>query len=302
MKDNYYLAKWLAGEMTAKELDVFKNSEDYDAYLKIKEASARLRTPEFDEQLVFENIIKATKAKKKYFVLNPWYIKIAAMLVLFVGIGFLYVNLQSTTKIAARGEQNSFELPDDSKVYLNAGSELKFTKYNWANERECTLLGEAFFTVAKGKVFDVITTQGKVTVVGTQFNVKVRNKRFEVECYEGKVKITFNDNIKVLTKGQNIVIQDGKQIASPDVDEKQPNWMHSEMRFISENLESVIAEIERQYNIEIDLKEHHKTQKFTGILPLNNINLALKIISTTYDLKLVKGGKNMTLQVNENTN
>ena len=44
----------------------------------------------------------------------------------------------------------------------------------WKNERSVNLDGEGFFKVAKGSKFDVETSAGTVSVVGTQFNVKNR--------------------------------------------------------------------------------------------------------------------------------
>jgi Fe2+-dicitrate sensor, membrane component len=66
-------------------------------------------------------------------------------------------------------------------VNLNSSSQLSYSKNKWDSKREVTLNGEAFFKVSKGSTFDVITLNGKVSVLGTQFNVKQRENYFEVK-------------------------------------------------------------------------------------------------------------------------
>ncbi|SEA90259.1 FecR family protein [Flavobacterium gillisiae] len=300
MKENHNLGKWLAGEMTAIELEAFKKSSEYSTYTKIKDFSGQLTPPSFDIDATYQKVLRSKKGTTVFLLQNNWLWKIAAVFTLFIGIGLLYSNLSSTTQMAEAGARNSFLLPDHSQVVLNSVSELTYKKSNWDNNRECKLLGEAFFKVAKGKTFDIKTTSGTVTVVGTQFNVKSRKNRFEVECYEGKVKVQFDGKMIFLTKGQNIVVQNGKQIDALKLNQSQPNWMNREMKFNSENLVDVVAEIERQYNITVELKTISTDQKFTGILPTDNIDIAMKIISTTYHLEQTKTDKKLILQSNDN--
>ena len=54
------------------------------------------------------------------------------------------------------------------------------------------------------------------------------------------------------------------------------------------DLKSIIKELERQYDIKIEAKVDFSNQEFTGTIPSNNIDIALKIISTTYHLESIK--------------
>lgn len=302
MKENYYLAKWLAGEMTERELEDFKKTPEYTTYNKIKDYSGEFKAPDFDIDATYQKVLQSKKSRPVFSLQNHWMWKVAALITLFIGIGFLYSTLDSKTQIADAGTRNSFLLPDNSQVVLNAVSEVTYKKSNWKNSRECNLRGEAFFKVAKGKTFDVNTPLGKVTVVGTQFNVKSRKTRFEVECFEGKVKVQFNGKKTFITKGQIVVVQDGKGIKALPSNQSLPSWMENEMKFNSESLVDVVAEIERQYNITIVLKNISSEQKFSGTLPTNDIEVALKIISTTYHLKLIKTDKKLILLSNDAKN
>lgn len=288
MKKEHDLAKWLAGEMTGSELKAFENSPEFETYNKIKEFSSTLKAPDFDEDKMYQDIVqrekkKTTKEEKTVIKLqSQWFSRIAAVLVLAVGLTFLIRPYLATTEYASAGEKKTFLLPDNSEVILNSGSEIAYKKWNWDNKRSLKLEGEAFFKVAKGKRFDVNTNLGKVTVVGTQFNIKSRDNNFEVECYEGKVKVAFNNKSIFLTKGQNIVVQNGVKIETETLIGTKPSWLSDEIKFNNNSLEDIIGELERQYNIKIDKKAIHSDESFTGALPMKDIEKALEIVSKTY--------------------
>lgn len=72
------------------------------------------------------------------------------------------------------GSQSAIELPDGTRVKLNAGSQLEYsTRYNAAN-REVWLTGEAYFEVAKhqASTFVVHAHHVLIKAFGTEFNVK----------------------------------------------------------------------------------------------------------------------------------
>ena len=200
MEDNYTLAKWLNNELAGEELKAFEASEEFADYQKIKEYSAQLKTPNFEEDKILKTVLSHQKKEQKLNTTpKSWLLKIAAVLVLGIGITFAMRNFVSFTESALNGEKTSFVLPDNSEVVLNSGSEIQYKKWNWSTERKLKLDGEAFFKVAKGKTFEVETDLGKVTVLGTQFNVKSRNNRIDVICFEGKVKVNYSQEEVIIT-------------------------------------------------------------------------------------------------------
>jgi len=288
MEEQHDLAKWLSGEMTKSELEAFENSPEFEIYNKIKQLSGELKVSDLDTEAMYQNIIDRKKEKTIIKLQNTWYTKIAAILVLAIGITFLIRPYIPTTEYTSAGKKTTFSLPDNSQIVLNSDSEIQYKKWNWSNQRSLDLKGEAFFKVAKGKKFDVITSLGKVTVVGTQFNIKSRNKNFEVECYEGKVKVYFNNRTIFLIKGQNVVVQNGKKIEGIlGVDEK-PSWMLNEIKFNNNSLKEITEELERQYNITIDTEVIQSDEYYTGALPLNDLDAALQLVCKTHHLKYRK--------------
>ena len=293
MEENYKLAKWLNGEMTDSELKEFQAEPDYHLYEKIKKYSSEIETPTFDKQKILDNVLSTKKEETKVIALQPnWFMRIAAVIVISFGLFFTYSTLSTSKEYADNGSKTVFSLPDNSEVVLNAGSEIEYKKWFWDNNRNLSLTGEAYFKVAKGKKFEVNTNLGKVTVLGTQFNVKARKKRFDVSCFEGRVKVNYNDKEVIITKGEMVSFENNEKIIHQVISENKPLWTKNEMGFEKESLTTILEEIERQYNVTIDANKVKSSQLFTGKIPLDNIDIALQIITATYHLNYSKTTKN----------
>ncbi|WP_289661100.1 FecR family protein [Flavobacterium panacagri] len=292
MKKNRLLAKWLNDDLSPDELAAFEASPDFEKYKKIKEYTAHLETDDWDENVMLNNILSQKKSAPKVVPLyRQWMFRAAAIFVLVLGITFAMKVFVPQTETAEFGQKTTFSLPDNSEVVLNSGSEINYKKWNWNNNRHLELKGEAYFRVAKGRKFEVETRLGKVTVLGTQFNVKTRKNRFDVVCYEGRVKVNYANTQILLTHGQSVRFENGKQIKTT-VNSLKPEWMDNQICFYKENIRSLLDEVERQYNIKIELNTKDTISLFTGKLPAKDLNTALQIISTTYHLEAKKVSNN----------
>jgi transmembrane sensor len=288
MEENYILAKWLNNDMNDKELAEFEANPDFEKYQKIRKYTAHLDPGSIDKNKILANVISQKKSEAKVIPFHKkWLFRVAAILVLGFGITFFTQNFVSETQNASNGKKTSFLLPDNSEVVLNSGSQIDYKKWNWNNNRNLNLKGEAYFHVAKGRKFEVNTNLGKVTVLGTQFDVKARENRFDISCFEGRVKVNYNNIQIVLTHGQTVSFENGKQI-NDHTDAEKPDWLDNKIGFNKENLENILDEIQRQYDVTITLKTLTRTELFSGKLPTDNLNVALEIIATTYHLKIDK--------------
>ena len=246
-----------------------------------------MEAPVFDTESSYQNIIKQTK-KEPVRLQNNWFIKlVAAIIVIGVGTVF-YSKNKTTTEYAEAGQKITFSLPDQSEIVLNSDSKIQYKKWKWKSNRSLKLEGEAFFKVAKGETFDVNTSLGKVTVVGTQFNVKSRNHDFEVACYEGKVKVAFRNKSLLLEKGNSITVQNGTITARMPLYAEKPSWLLNEIQFNNSTLAEVIDEIQRQYGIEIEYSQINSGHYFTGTIPTDNIDTVMTIIGKAYHLNYIK--------------
>lgn len=292
MKKNDLLARWLNDDLSEKELAEFELSPDFEKYRKIKNYTAHLEVDDLDENAMLSNILKQKKATPKVIPLyKKWMFRAAAVFVLALGITFVMKNFVPFTETADFGEKTTFSLPDNSEVFLNSGSEINYKKWNWDSNRHLELEGEAYFRVSKGRRFEVETNLGKVSVLGTQFNVKARKNRFDIMCYEGRVKVNYANTQIILTRGQSVTFENGKQFNTA-VKSPKPGWIDNQICFNKENIKSLLDEVERQYNITIELNAKDTTSLFTGKLPTKNLDVALQIISTTYHLEAKKVSKN----------
>jgi len=292
MKKDHTLAKWLNDDLSEKELAEFKASPDFEKYQKIKNYTAHLEVDDFDEDVMLSNILQQKKATPKVVPLyKKWIFRAAAIFVLALGIAFAMKNFIPETQTANFGEKTTFTLPDNSEVVLNSDSEISYKKWNWNSNRHLKLKGDAYFRVSKGRRFEVQTVLGKVSVLGTQFNVKVRKNRFDVMCYEGRVKVNYSNTQIILTHGQSVTFENGKQLNN-SINSSKPEWMDNQICFYKENIKSLLDEVQRQYNITTVLNTKDTNALFTGKLPTKDLDVALQIISTTYHLEVKKVSKN----------
>ncbi len=288
IEENYNLAKWLAGELSDAELIEFQQTPEYATYSKIAAYSSQLTAPNFDSDLLYPKIIQHKKAEPKVILFKSFkWMKIAAVFAVLFGLTFFYRTATTTTEVAANGKKTSFSLPDNSQVVLNSGSEIQYKSWNWDTNRKLNLEGEAYFKVAHGKKFQVNTSIGTVTVLGTQFNVKARKNRFNVTCYQGRVKVNYNNQEVIITKGTTVTF-DNDYFDRQNSSVTKPEWTASEIVFNKEKIHTIIEEIQRQYNCEIVLNCDENIQLFTGTVPSNDIKSALNIITSIFHLKISK--------------
>lgn len=289
MEEKYMLAKWINNELTTEEINDFKKSQDYSIYKNIKEYSAQLKTKEFDEDDLLNKIkLRKNDSTKVIQIAQNWFFRIVALILISLGVFMFYQENNSVVEFVEKGHKSTFVLPDNSEITLNSDSELKYKEKNWENNRTLHLTGEAYFKVAKGKKFEVNTNLGKVTVLGTKFNVKARNNRFDVICFEGKVKVDYNDKTIILKQSDKVSFENKDLIIQKKTAETMPSWLDNEIVFDQEQLKNILEEIERQYNISIKCDLESTNQLFTGEIPNNNIEVALQIIATTFQLQTKK--------------
>ncbi|WP_020526685.1 FecR family protein [Flexithrix dorotheae] len=244
---------------------------------------------------------KVVEMDSRSFISRNWY-KFAAAAVILIGI-FFVINQNEEAPvpllvIAETGQQLNWDLPDGSKVKLNAGSEISFTEETWNKNRMVKLKGEGFFEVEKGARFSVITDLGTVEVLGTSFNVFAREGKMEVDCFTGKVKVSTPDQAssKLLTPGLGVKI--AKQQISETYkfeQEEKATWRVGEFNYDDRPLQEVFAELERQYNLKVDIKTEIKDKKYTGVFTNDDLEVALEMICFPMELNYKVEGKQVEI-------
>lgn len=282
MENRELIKKWLNGELSPTERAVLEKTPEYNDYKKIVENAAHFQKPQFREEknwnLLKERMQRSRSGKGRLLRL-PVLLKVAAIFVLLFASGlFIYLNSPESI-ITGSGQVSSLDLPDKSQVRLNAESEVKYYPRKWKKNRIIHLDGEAYFEVEKGSKFTVQTSKGTVQVLGTNFNIIDRPGIFEVICFEGSVKVIHSGHESVLLENESYKVIEGNIQPDTRVVEEIPGWINKESSFRAVPLKFVLAEIERQYGLEIVADNINGEQLFSGSLSHSNLENALKSIT-----------------------
>lgn len=281
------LEKWLSDDLNEQERIAFDASYDSSFHKKIADDAVHFKASNFSVMPDFETFKKkigqVNHSPKRFNWFSP-VLKIASIIVVAFGI-YYFANVEALTTIDTfKNEKTSVSLPDTSKVILNALSQISYAQDDWGSNRKVELKGEAFFDVAKGKTFDVVTSDGTISVLGTEFNVKQRSGYLEVTCYEGTVRVKTEEHTKILTAGDNFRVYKGEAV-SDNHQRKTPDWINDKSYFERIPLVEVILELERQYDVEVETESIDTDQLFTGGFVHSNLESALEQISTPLQLK-----------------
>ncbi len=285
MRNEDLIKKWLDNDLNSNELEAFKKLEEHDSLVKLSDSVKFFKADEYNSNQELNAVLQKIKSNKssQYNWVKPL-MRIAAILVISVGVYYFATNTETTINTVV-AEKTSVDLPDMSQVQLNAQSRISFNKKNWDKNRDVELEGEAFFKVAKGSKFSVLTTEGRVTVLGTQFNVKQRDNYFEVICFEGSVGIDYKEKSVILKPGYSFLIIDGNLCAKELDFRLEPSWVNNESYFNSLPYKTVLNELERQYGISIESNNIDLAQLFTGTFKHDDLKLALKSVTLPLNLK-----------------
>ncbi|MFC4721678.1 FecR family protein [Geojedonia litorea] len=281
------LIKWLDGELNDAELALFKQLPEYASYEKLYKNAVYFKSPIVNKEKQFANFKSLLEKKDKVTSRQNFSLKflmrIAAIFVVGLGLYFTILKEDLVKVNTSVAQQTNFTLPDNSEIIVNAESQIKYNESDWNKKRELKLNGEAFFKVAKGQKFDVKTELGTVTVLGTQFNVKQRGKLLEVQCFEGLVNVIIGKSNLELPAGNTIRLFENNLIRKK-ISLIKPTWIEGKSTFESVPYFEVIAELERQFDIEISLNNFDGRKIFTGSFVNDNIELALKSITQPFKL------------------
>ena len=280
MEKEYLLKKWLNDELTPSELEAFKELDDASLSQEIIQEAQRFKTPDSYRVDDFETF-KTQKDTKKdtptKVIRLPWIQKlsgVAAIVVITLGLYYVLTSQNQTTITTELAQKETVALPDQSQVTLNAITSLSYSKDTWDEKREVSLEGEAFFKVAKGAKFDVLTQDGIVSVLGTSFNVKQRDQFFEVTCYEGVVSVAYNSKTIQLPAGTSFRLDHNKETQST-ITVDTPQWIANRSVFSKVAIAEVFKELERQYDVHIDFSTIDSTILFSGGFEHSDLTEAL---------------------------
>jgi transmembrane sensor len=303
-QSNAFWQQWIL-ENPAKEA-LLEEAKIVIEHLKFKVVVPSLET----RRKVWANIEENTQ-ETAILPLNPIYTRqrqwaMAASLagVIALGAGLWLWNQRDIVYETAYGKTQIVELPDGSKVTLNANSNIRI-KNTWdaQNPREVWLNGEAFFQVThqENNQKFVVHTQDQVDVevLGTEFDVLKRENDTEVFLKSGKVRLTApqeSGNQEIIMKPGELAIFKNKHLeiqkAIPKDTVKAIEWTKNRLVFDNITVAEMIVRIREMYGLEVEVSDKGLLYKrIWGTAPIDDVDVLFLGLSKTFDWQINRQDK-----------
>lgn len=202
-----------------------------------------------------------------------------------------------------RGRQYQLELQDGTKVWLNAASSITYPTVFNSKERMVKVTGEVYFEVAKNKAapFKVeLADKTIIEVLGTHFNINSYDTEnsFNTTLLEGSVRITTLMGGPVLMKPGEQVQVNGKGVKLVrNIDlEKVMAWKNGLFSFSDANLETVMRQLSRWYDVDVLYEGPVPDVEFNGEIDRNlTLSQVLNGLSATRINYKIKNEKTIVI-------
>lgn len=261
---------------------------------------------------------KNTVARSRIRQLYDQFAKIAAILIIPLFLYTAYVKFfeeklhltdnisQMVTVSSQAGTITNLMLPDGSEVFINAGSSISYPRQFSEGIRKVSLTGEAYFEVVKNahKPMIVFCRNLNVKVYGTSFNVKsYPDENFEqVTLVEGRISLSsqvgkFNGQDEYfITPNQTITyINELKELEVQNGDTyRYTAWMDGTLVFKNETFGSILNQLSRKFNVEIELKDRNLASvRMDAVFKDENIHEILRLLSlsTSFNYRYIEREK-----------
>ena len=190
------------------------------------------------------------------------------------------VEVKFNTISTPQGGQYKIVLPDESEVWLNALSSIRFPTSFEGDSRNVDITGEVYFEVKEDtlKPFLVKTPGQTIKVLGTQFNIN---------AYENEPAILttlVEGSIEVVAGNRSIRIQPGQQTVNDKYNKMNVQkvntdqviaWKDGLFQFWNTDLQEIMRQLSRWYGVEVDYLNETYDKSFSGFIgrdvPLSNV-------------------------------
>jgi len=316
------VVRFLAGECSAKEEEMLhewlnQSSENrviLEQYRKIWQLQPTEATTTFDTIDAWEKVERRISPgapftshsrsllKRRYLIYT-----IAAAMTLLFGLYFIfqYQSAPNQLHYIAHNTPETMILPDNSQVFLNAGSQLTLNESFSGKTRHVSLDGEAFFVVTPNaqKPFIVNIGETMIKVLGTSFNVAERHDRnlIDVAVMTGSVVFssTKNSDHKILLSAGEMGIFDraeGKMHKATLDNKNFMAWRTGVLEFEQTPLTMVLSTLEKNYKISIQTQQNISELKLTGRFNNETPEDIFKTLQLVFGFEVEQHGKTFILK------
>jgi transmembrane sensor len=213
-----------------------------------------------------------------------------------------------------RGGQYQVVLADGSKVWLNAASSLRFPICFTGKERNVELTGEGYFEIAHNKAMPFYVKSGDMTVevLGTHFDINAYSDESVIKTtlLEGSVKVSITSpstSERVRETSEAAWLKPGEQaqfsllrvdafkVQKIDVDAAIA-WKNGRFIFQGNNIQSVMRQLARWYDIDVSYQGNVTTEEFVGVIDRSryeNISKILEMLEKTRTVSFAINGRSV---------
>ncbi len=263
MTDQYLeelIRKYASGSATDEEIQTL--TQWYQTLDEVQ-----WRSENADEKLIvsrrmldrLQKEISATPAK----IIRFRWLRVAAIVAFALGLGtiWIYISRPSSDSFITvsnpSGKIQLVSLPDNSKVWLNANTTIRYSK-SFEQKRTIELDGEAYFEVTHDDEHTFIVRAGGIesTDLGTSFNIKAYNNGdiIGVSVITGKVKVTDSTKtLGVLTPSLHLQYNRTNHTAQTSTIDSNAvlAWTKGKLQFQGESFAEIARTLENWYGVRI---------------------------------------------------
>lgn len=173
------------------------------------------------------------------------------------------VNTPSLITISTScGEQKEVTLPDGSIATLNSLSSIIYPKEMKGDIRSISLIGEAYFDIAKDpeKPFIVKVEDLNIKVLGTKFNITAyeNEENITTSLFEGSVSVSIlNGSMHILTPNDQSIYNKKEKTVQLKNSTNIMNeilWKNGQLFFDNESLNNIFKTLEREKQVIFQLE------------------------------------------------
>lgn len=228
------------------------------------------------------------------------FLKIASIIILVFGIGFLLQNRTQQVTISSTGNILSQQiLPDSSIIDLNINSSLQYSNKYGIRNRTLKFSGEAYFSVRKNAQLPfIVDCDGLfVEVTGTTFTISnlLNNKQISVFVNSGQVKVyDKNGKQETLNPGDIATYNRMKRTLNKSHVGTVSNinsWLTQKLTFEDCPLQQVIDDVNNYYKVDIQLSVTNiQNCRLSAKFENASLESVLEIICLSFGLEIINNG------------
>lgn len=163
--------------------------------------------------------------------------------------------MRYNTLIVPTGGEFSLQLSDGTRIWLNAGSKLKYPVVFAQNVREVEITGEGYFEVEhdEARPFIVKVNGVAVQVLGTSFNISSYADEVVTTLVTGRVSLTKGEHKVELQPDEQAVLEPGEtdfKVVKVNA-QNYTLWKEGVFWFENSNLETIMNYLARWYDVDV---------------------------------------------------